>query len=319
MFGKFWTLVILTLAHQSDGSPIDAREYVVTESLIHTNRSISLPQYLASIPADFRISNDLELPIRFPPEACFTNIIAALTNVAVGDFRGKMPVSNYRTTRFPQPLIKMNSPGLRDVPRQFMAWGLYLVAFYLRSHNKYNMSFFSLQWKGEEIAGIGMAATPGVAAIQNSSLEISSPNDGVKVDFAFYGGALELGMGAAFMTIIASLLEVAPQATEAIIYETVINFLHTEPATFVVTPTAVARGPRGPYFTNKVLIEALSRTADFFAASNDYRQLGLNISVDGIMVAQGAFVQRRFLRSLSFLDAVETEKRGLQTAYSGLQ
>lgn len=314
----FWRLpklliVLLGLARQFICSPAMARAPIVSKPLVHASNLANLTGLVGSIPPEFRVVPDLELPIRFPAEACFTNIIAALGDVALGDFTGKMRLTSYRTNRFPQPLIKMNSPGLEDVPRKFMVWGLFLMAFYLHANNDFNMGFYSLQWKGEEVAGIGIAGIPRAPPSQSITLGApSSIDDGdIKVEFAFIGGLLELGKGPVFMTIIVSLLEAAPQAVDARIYQTVINFLRNEPAAFIVTPTQAAREARGPYFTNEVLIDILARTAEFYATSNIYRQLELNISVEGVVVAQGAFVLRRNLKSLGFFNATEVQEHGL--------
>ncbi|KAI4228563.1 MAG: hypothetical protein L6R36_001516 [Xanthoria steineri] len=258
------------------------------------------------------MDHELELPIRFPPEACFLNIVAALADVALHDFTGKVHITSYRTTRFPEPFIRMNSPGLNDVDTKFMVWGLFLMAFYIHTHNAFQMGFFSLQWKGAEVAGLGIAGTPRLA---DTAAVTPLRNAGVKVEFAFYGGPLVLGKGSVFMTIIMSLQEVAPQAATDPIYETIINYLPNEPTVFIVTPTRRARRSRGPYFTNAVLIDALARTAEFFSASQIYRQLELNISVGGVKVAQAAFVQRRNLKSLNLLNATDLQEHGLQTAY----
>ena len=257
------------------------------------------------------MDHELELPIRFPPEACFLNIVAALADVALRDFTGKVHITSYRTTRFPEPFIRMNSPGLKDVETKFMVWGLFLMAFYIHTHDAFQMGFFSLQWKGAEVAGLGIAGTPRLA---DTAGALTPDNSGVKVDFAFFGGPLVLGKGSLFMTIIMSLMEAAPQGATDPIYETVINYLPNEPAAFIVTPTQRARRPRGPYFTNAVLIDALARTAEFFSASKIYRQLELNISLGGVKVAQAAFVQRRNLESLNLLNATDLQEHGLQTA-----
>ncbi|KAI4236543.1 MAG: hypothetical protein LQ349_002470 [Xanthoria aureola] len=256
------------------------------------------------------MDHELELPIRFAPEACFLNIVAALGDVALHDFTGKVHITSYRTTRFPEPFIRMNSPGLKDVDTKFMVWGLFLMAFYIHTHDAFQMGFFSLQWKGEEVAGLGIAGTPKLA----DTAGVTPLNAGVRVGFAFFGGPLVLGKGSVFMTIIMSLQEAAPQGATDTIHETVINYLPNEPTAFIVTPTRRARRSRGPYFTNAVLIDALSRTAEFYAASNIYRQLELNISVGDVKVAQAAFVQRRNLGSLNLLNATDLHEHDLQTA-----
>ncbi|KAL8958759.1 MAG: hypothetical protein Q9183_005774, partial [Haloplaca sp. 2 TL-2023] len=276
----------------------------------HTDNLSNITTHLGAIPPEFQVVRDTQLPIRLPAEACFLNIIAAIGSIALEDFAGKTAPASYRTTRFPQPLIRINSPGLVDVERRFVVWGLFLVAYYINRYDAFNISFFSLQWKGQEVAGIGIAGSPRAPG-QRLALEMPASNDEVKVDFAFFGGPLDLGKGSVFMTIIASILEAAPQEKESTIYQTVINYLNDESAIFIVTPTKIAKSPTGPHLTNKVLLDILARAAEFYAMSNIYRQLELNISVDGVMVAQGALVQRRNLFFLPFLNVTDTQAQEL--------
>ncbi|KAL8865073.1 MAG: hypothetical protein Q9174_007084 [Haloplaca sp. 1 TL-2023] len=218
-----------------------------------------------------------------------------------------MAPSSYRTTRFPWPLIRMNLPGLVHLERRFMVWGLFLVAYYLHRNDAFNAGFFSLQWKGQEVGGLaiaGNARAPGQRlTVEPSPAPVS--NLEFKVDFAFFGGPLDLGKGSVYITIITSILEAAPQEAKSAIYQTIINYLNDETTIFVVTPTAVARGMTGPHFTNEVLIDILARTAEFYTENDVYRQVELNVSVSGIMVAQGAFVQKGNLASLPFLNLTE--------------
>ncbi|KAL8652197.1 MAG: hypothetical protein Q9226_004369 [Calogaya cf. arnoldii] len=305
-------VVLIGLADEFACSPAFMGSQTPPKPSLSASNLANLTGLFGSIPPEFRVVPDLELPIRFPAEACFTNIIAALQDVALGDFTGKMHVHSYRTLHFPYPLIKMNSPDLVDVKRQFMVWGLFLVAFYLHTYNSCNMGFFSLQWKGEEVAGIGIAGT--WPSDGNIALQSPSSNKDVIVNFAFYGAPVELGKGSVFITIIESMLEAAPQAADARIYTTIINYLRNEPAAFIVTPTQAARGDRGPYFTNEVLIDILARSAEYYATSRIYRQLELNISVEGVKVAQGAFALRKDLGSLSFFNATEEQDQALLIA-----
>ncbi|KAL8960962.1 MAG: hypothetical protein Q9193_002415 [Seirophora villosa] len=275
-----------------------------TNPLVHAADLAKPTRPFAAIPPQFQIKPHRGLPIKFPPEACFTNMIATLASIAVGDFTGKMHMNSYRSRRFPQPLIKLTSPAQKDVTRQYIVWGFFLTAFYLQSHNAFNVGLFSLQWNGEEVAAIGIGGTPKLAG-PLGVLGTTPPNKNIKVDYAFFGGTAELDKGAVFMTIIASLLEVAPQGANDKIHETIINYLNNEPAAFIVTPTEASRGARGPSFSNAVLIDVLVQTADHYAASNTYRQLELKIFVDDVMVAQGAFVRRTSLGSLGFSNATE--------------
>ncbi|KAL8845834.1 MAG: hypothetical protein Q9221_009031 [Calogaya cf. arnoldii] len=231
---------------------------------------------------------------------------AALGLIALEDFTSKMPNSNYRTTLFKQPLIKVTSPDLQDIPRQFVVWGLFLSAFYVHRAEVCHMGFFSLQWKGKRVAGVGITSPT-----NKDTVEASQSNDAVQVHLAFFGGPQEFGKGTVFMTIMESLMETAPQGIDDIIYKTLINYLNNEPVAVIVTPTKEARDPKGPFFTNRMLVDMLVKATDFYAGNNVYRQLEVNVTVDGVLVAQGAFAHRKNLGSLGFLDITEVQKQEL--------
>ncbi|KAI4178996.1 MAG: hypothetical protein L6R41_008094, partial [Letrouitia leprolyta] len=300
-------IIVLGMVHYVTLSSAVAPKKVKPEMLAYTSSIVNRTDSITSIPPDFEMDHDLELPYGFRPEACFTNIIAALAANALRDFEGTMPITNIRTTRFPEPLVKMTSPGHKDIKRQFIVWGLFQVAFFLHAHNSFNMGFFSFHYKSKEVADIGLGGTPTMVSSRGMSssgaLAAIPPNEELSVDFAFYGP--ELGKGAVFMTIITSLLEAAPQTATAGIYQPIINYLQNEPAAFVVNPTEKSKSARGPSFTNEMLIDSLVRASDFFVEKNVYRQLEMNISFDGVLLAQGAILRRSNLGFLGPLNATE--------------
>ncbi|KAI4192852.1 MAG: hypothetical protein LQ346_004118 [Caloplaca aetnensis] len=308
-------ILLLGSVHKIGCSPTTVRTpAAVPHALAHgSNPAANLTHLLASIPPDFNIEHELYLPFSYPLEACFTNLVAVLGDVALGDFAGNMANTYYRTARFAQPVIKINSPSTRNIPRRYVVWGTFLTAFYLHKHNACHMGFFVLQWKDQEVAGIGITSSR-PAAGQNDAVRMPPPasnndNENVKIDIAFFGGPKELGAGAVYMTIIASMMEAAPQASSDRIHETVINYLPNEPATFIVTPTAAARADTGPSFTNAMLIDLLARAADFYAEKGIYRQLGLNASIGGVVVAQAAFARRENLGALGWFNGTEVREQ----------
>ncbi|KAL8707413.1 MAG: hypothetical protein Q9220_007558 [cf. Caloplaca sp. 1 TL-2023] len=262
--------------------------------------STNFTDRLASIPPDFNIELQIQQKSPVPPEACFTNIVAALLDVALGDFRANMEVATYRTTRFPTPIIKLGAPKHQEyVARRYIVWGLYLSALYLHLHNAFHLVFFSLQYKGVEVAGICIGA-PALAGERNETAALTpAENVNIVLDFAYFGGTLELGRDSVFMIMIASLMEAAPSAESDLIYETIINYLHDEPAAFIATPTRAARSGKGQVFTNRMLLEALARSAEFYNSHGKWRQVEVNITAGGVMVAQAAFVQRSNLAAWS--------------------
>ncbi|KAL9029459.1 MAG: hypothetical protein Q9196_002302 [Gyalolechia fulgens] len=252
----------------------------------------NLTHLLTSIPSDFSIERGVEFPIPYLPEACFVNIIAALRDAASGDFTGSIPLASYRTTRFLRPLIKINSPNSADIQRKYLVWGLFLTAYYLRVHNVFHLSLFSLLWKGEKVGMVGVGGPILTGGVTNPLyLTRPSSNDEFHISYAYFGTKV-IPKGAVFMTIASALMETAPRAADTPILSTWIDYIQDEQCAFVVTPSEVARTAAGPFFTNEDLIDVLTKATDYFAQGNVYRQMELNVSVGGVVTAQAVFLHR---------------------------
>ncbi|KAL8650022.1 MAG: hypothetical protein Q9210_004072 [Variospora velana] len=263
-----------------------------------TNASLSV----TTIPSDFHIERAFHAEIPFLPEACLFNIIAGLRDTVLGDFDTNMPASAFRSTRFVSPIIKLHSPATTEIPRKYVVWGLFLTSYYLHRFNAYQLSFFSLWFNEHEVGGIGVggrglpsgvATTPSPAA---NTLEIG---------YAYFGPHT-LGKGAVFMTVISALMEAAPPSAETRITQTWINFLHGENCIFVVVPSSNAKAA----FTYFHLVELLGSAADFYEQNDRFGQLEMNVSVDGVRIAQAAFSWREVVGEVG-LGLNETVAEGI--------
>ncbi|KAL8898393.1 MAG: hypothetical protein Q9207_006727 [Kuettlingeria erythrocarpa] len=248
---------------------------------------------LKSIPGDFNIERQFELPIPYLPEACFVNIIAALRDAASGDFAGSMPVANYRTTRFLQPLVKISSPNQADIERKYLVWGLFLTAYYIRLDGGFHFSLFSLRSGGEEVGIVGIGGPRVAGGVYNSSLTTRPPssNNDFTISRAYFGTQV-IRKAAVFMTIASALMEAAPPPLHTRMQSTWINYMQNEQCAFVITPSQMARSAAGPFFTNEDLIDVLTKATDYFAQDDVYRQMEMNVSVSGVVVAQAVFLHR---------------------------
>ncbi|KAL8926580.1 MAG: hypothetical protein Q9208_002907 [Pyrenodesmia sp. 3 TL-2023] len=251
----------------------------------------NLTTLLTTIPSDFDIERQFGLAVPYLPEACFVNIIAALRDAVHGDFTGRMPIANYRTTRFLQPIIKTSSPDMADIQRRYLVWGLFSTAFYLHAYKEFHLAFFSLRWKGEEVGLVGVGGQMFAGSVTNFSLMTPPSNSDFKISYAYFGSQV-IRKGAVFMTIASALMGAAPPPLETRIQSTWINYVKNEPCAFVVIPSETARTASGPFFTNEDLIDVLTKATDYFARDDVYRQMEMNVSISGVVVAQAAFLHK---------------------------
>ncbi|KAL9011460.1 MAG: hypothetical protein Q9173_003696 [Seirophora scorigena] len=261
-----------------------------------TNASLSV----TTIPRDFHIERLFHAPIPYLPEACLFNIIAGLRATVSGDFNTNTPVTGFRTTRFVQPIIQTSSSAVTEIPRKYVIWGLFLTGYYLHRFNAYQLSFFSLWVNEHEVGGIGVGGRgPSSRLTAPSPAAAPAPSSNtLEIDYAYFGEQ-RLGKGAVYMTIISALMEVAPPPAESSITETWINFLQGENCVFVVVPSPAGRTATTP-FTHFHLAELLARAADYYEQSGRFGQLEMNVSVDGLKIAQAAFSRKEGLGVLNY-------------------
>ncbi|KAL9598563.1 MAG: hypothetical protein Q9219_004394 [cf. Caloplaca sp. 3 TL-2023] len=227
----------------------------------------------------------------YPPEACFLNIIAALHQAALGDFKGTIRTAGYRTTRFRQPLVVVNEPGdTNRIPSAYVVWGFFLTSQHLQITQSFAQSFYSLQWKGIEVGGIGIGTGPARPSATTTGDPATLRNRALSIDFAFYGNQ-DLGKDAVYMTIISALVNAAPPPANEPVRETWSSFLHDQPVIFVVVPTTAARSS-APYFTYEDLIYTAARSADHCVSNGEYRPLKMSVSIGGVKVADGVITTR---------------------------
>ncbi|KAL8855380.1 MAG: hypothetical protein Q9178_007977 [Gyalolechia marmorata] len=289
VLGFCLTVTYLARAHFVSCAPSDTN---LSRAQPRSTNPANLTHLLTSIPSDFNIERHFELPNPYLPEACFVNIIAALRDAASGDFAGRMPIANYRTTRFLQPLIKIDSPNHADIQRKYLVWGLFLTAYHLRVHHEFHLSFFSLRWKGEEVGIVGVGGLRFAGGVTNSlHTKTPSSNNDFQISRAYFGTKV-IRKGSVFMTIASALMEAAPSPLHTRIQSTWINFMQNEQCAFVITPSEVARTAAGPFFRNEDLIDVLTKATDYFAQDNVYRQMEMNVSVAGVVIAQAVFLHR---------------------------
>ncbi|KAL8801129.1 MAG: hypothetical protein Q9182_004681 [Xanthomendoza sp. 2 TL-2023] len=279
---------VLISTQTTHGSPTPLSNNVTT-----ADKLLSTTSLVTSIPKDFTIKREFALPLRFSHESCYINIIAALCDITALDFESKMHPKNYRTNRFPSPIIKIAMHGQPDAPRRYIIWGLFLIAFYLRSHEEFMLGYFALQWQGDEIAGVGLGATdPRAESITTPSWPVGSLTAGRQLGVAFeYFGSKDFGPDAVYLTIIAALTKAAPSDLKDRITETWISFLNNEACILVLVPTPAAR-TSASQFLYEDLSGILAKTSDYFADHRRYSPLSMNITVNGVEVAKATLTSR---------------------------
>ena len=168
----------------------------------------------------------------------------------------------------------------------------------------FKTAFFSLQWQGEEVGGIGFgpSRTPSTKVVTTDALitddihvtnstayQADTNADKVSVDVTSYGRKLQ--QEAVFMAIISALSDAsAKPADERVtgIFNSFFHDYHCQVTTREVNPVRTTP----PYYIFAPLIKSLVLAADHFVTKNDYRQLRMLVKVNDVPVANSLVVYK---------------------------
>ena len=155
-------IVLLTWAYSITSKPL---------SPVASNPSLSLlqpssPQVGMNFPPGFRIDPMIFVPIpELPPEAFWLNAMVAMEAAALGDFDSTMPLTRFRSQRFPQPVIAAVTPPPETsttILRKHMVWGLYssMLCMNNPSRGGFGMAVFGMEYGEEELGVMTFVGPP---------------------------------------------------------------------------------------------------------------------------------------------------------------
>lgn len=251
-----------------------------------------------------------------PDRAYYYAAIMALKEVALEDFNGVARNQNFHNTRFPGLVVMMNT-HYDTVPRKYVVWGLLLACGLMEQAIGFGHLFFSLQWRGREVAGLAFSparstfqisdgrpngtetttpnevpsiddvqvtnstATPGTTASETVSTGASNA-DTLSVTIERHGSLLRASD--VYMELLFALAHAAPKPSNTRItrvWKSEMDDYHT---TFSTNQVPATRS-EPPYYTFRVLIESLALAADHVVQENQYYEFDMLIKVNDVAIA----------------------------------
>ncbi|KAL8813156.1 MAG: hypothetical protein Q9223_001290 [Gallowayella weberi] len=243
----------------------------------------------------------------------------ALKELAIDDFEEEMSVRNYVSRRFPQLTIQLYAMFV-DIERKYVVWGLISAIHYMIVHQNFQHSFALLLYRGVEVGAISFGPTPAHPVI-STSLDAqahvggteppkpdvptsSEPTDKlqprvdstatvpvaanrVTVDFGYVGS--NIGLDAMYMAIISALSEAAPRSATAPLEGPWSSQFDGWPCHFVTKPVSPPRRTP-PVYEWRWLIQALGLATEYMIGRSDYRNLQMDIKVDGVRVGMASLI-----------------------------
>ncbi|KAL8917935.1 MAG: hypothetical protein Q9172_005626 [Xanthocarpia lactea] len=275
---------------------------------------------------------DLILRIPFTEEAAFINIVHAMKEIAHGDFSGVMRDQKFRTERYPEPVVWVQTTPVGTVKRKYVLWGLYEALKYLYNEFIFAHSHFTLLWEGAEVGGIGLGTpqaghvpeyrTIGTTTHQNDAttdaVAMSEDNQSL-ASREITNKATTLGLEAqnANLTDLASRLSVVfgyrggrPMDKEDMFIGILRVFIsaaippsnqqirfHWAPSDTDDTPCKFTMASAGrttpPFLQFFWVVEAVARAADYLVANDRYQLLSMVLKVDDVKVGGALLFHRQ--------------------------
>ncbi|KAL8798437.1 MAG: hypothetical protein Q9182_006665 [Xanthomendoza sp. 2 TL-2023] len=240
----------------------------------------------------------------------------ALKELAVGDFEEAMSVRNFVTRRFPQLSIQLYATET-VIQRKYVVWGLVLAIHNMVVHQTFQHSFALLYWKGEDIGAISFGPTPITSTVLDTQAHVGvtvppklvgppsseaahrlQPKgddtaaipvaaNRVTVDFAYIGS--NIGLETIFMTIISALSEAATRSAASRLDGPWSSQFEGWPCHFVTKPVSPTRRTP-PVYEWRWLIQVLGQATEYMVGRSDYRNLQMDIKVDGVRVGMASLI-----------------------------
>ncbi|KAL8857381.1 MAG: hypothetical protein Q9178_006008 [Gyalolechia marmorata] len=275
---------------------------------------------------------DLILPIPFTEEAAFINIVHAMKEIAHGDFYGVIQGQKFRTERYPEPVVWIQTTSAGIVKRKYVLWGLYEILKYLYSILNFTRSHFTLLWDEEEVGGIGLGTpsaghVPDYRTIDDTSHQDDATTDAVAMsednqslasrDITNKTTTLGPQTQNANLTDLASRLSVVfgyrggrPMSKEDMFIGILRVFIsaaippsnqrirfHWGPSDTADTPCkftiASTIQTEPPYLQFYWVVEAVARAADYLVAKDRYQLLSMVLKVDDVKIGGALLFHRQ--------------------------
>ncbi|KAL8769882.1 MAG: hypothetical protein Q9209_004320 [Squamulea sp. 1 TL-2023] len=307
--------------------------YALSHPVLFENKDLSLP--LSRTPLRDKMINvtlpnpgSLAIPIprsfvivaqniqanRYSREACFLSTINVLKEVAPGNFHGEMPRSIFKTQKFPNLVISLDSAFLSLIERRYVIWGLFLAIRYMIDFDAFQPILFSLRWENEEVGSIEYgppsvmsqqlehdfnqtkALGPGAASLSAPTDTTTSvmvqpvSNRHLSIHFTYFGNPPpNIGKSNVFMTIISALVQAAiPDADFTVLYTFIVRLDGGNCALMVSSEAPSRTTP--PFLRYGDLIHALADAANFYLGNRLYTQLHMQLTIDGVLLASAVFL-----------------------------
>ncbi|KAL8835328.1 MAG: hypothetical protein Q9176_006980 [Flavoplaca citrina] len=308
-----WTAILcFAWAHLTSSSPLNRLLPILPHSPISTNLTSSpKPLTWAVNPINLIARPDISLPTPLSEDATFINIVHAIKDLAHGDILGQIPAQDFKTERYPDPLIRLTSPvGSETLKREHVIWGLHGAFLGMYGNLGFSVSHFTLLLDGVEVGGIGFGdpfrevqrRELGYRSLDpDSEMSITKPTIpastpppnnltslAARLTLSFTPFSRPIPKPDLFISIIWTLaLAAVPASNQRIPHLWLPIGQESNNCRYTVSATVRTSTPWLQFFW---VVEALSRTADWAVEMGLYRMVRGVLRVDGVEVGREMLV-----------------------------
>ena len=277
-------------------------------------------------PPEFDLTYEIGGP-KLRITSCLMNTIAALKELALGDWDGKViDGTEYRLDKYPEVSIVMTTPRRgNNVQAGFVLWAICLGVLDMISKKKFEFAQFEMSWKGQLLGWVQVVNHPPSAelkiegrranrtlALGNKSAALLGPNRTLgsepinvtnvvtmdkandpaeaRLNVTFEPFGVTLGVYDVFVPIMSGLTDMAmfPSTSQS---PGLIMGLDGFKGFICILPRSPLRtGP--PFMEYAWLIRAITRIPMYMLEKSRFGEISMNIAVDGVNLGFGTLSQR---------------------------
>ncbi|KAL9063555.1 MAG: hypothetical protein Q9161_009415 [Pseudevernia consocians] len=277
-------------------------------------------------PPEFDLTYEIGGP-KLRITSCLMNTIAALKELALGDWDGKViDGTEYRLDNYPEVSIIMTTPRRRrNVQARFVMWAICLGVYDMISKKKFEFAQFEMSWKGQLLGWVQVVNHPPSADLKtegmranstmdlgNKSATLPSPNRTLRLEpinitnivtmgkvddpaearlnVTFEPIGVTLGVYDVFVPIMSGLTDMAKLPSTFQSSGLIIGLEGFKGFICILPSLPLRTSP--PFMEYAWLIRAITRIPSYMLEKSRFGEINMNIAVDGVNVGFGSLNTR---------------------------
>ena len=312
-FTRSFLLILLPVISDVSASTGQNNYTLQTSNATH---SLGVPELPKLLRLDFEIGGP-----RLHKTACLLNVIAALRQLALGDWDAKViDGTKYLLNEYPQVIILVNTrERKRNIPAKYVVSAITLGVLQMANQKKFELAQFLIEWDSTVLGWVHIVNNPSTSGLTisggdtNDTLgtakrsEMQSPSNRINPEDVYVTNvvSIDIAEDAEERRLKTTF---TPIGTHLGVFDIIIPIMNSlaDMAQYVITRrasglVATYEGYKGvvcildirpdpttqPFMSYEWLIRTISRIPAFMVEEHRFGELEIEIEVDGVDIAYG--------------------------------